>query len=155
MSTLYFQYDIKLIPRDDEIHFQIKTDFTFCLDKPLTNYHFLISPVSFYILLLLQFFVLPCFFLDRFVKGEVERKCAVNKLSSAKESLLVKEQKISQMEADLKIEKEWRQRLQTTSEADKEALSKQKVEMTHLQTIANVNRISLGYKRPCGVTFLI
>ena len=77
----------------------------------------------------------------------MERKCAVNKLSSAKESLLVKEQKISQMEADLKIEKEWRQRLQTTSEADKEALSKQKVEMTHLQTIANVNRISLRPKK--------
>ena len=97
------------------------------------------------------FTIFCLFFLDRFVKGEVERKSAVNKLSSAKESLLVREQKISQMEADLKIEKEWRQRLQTTSEADKEALSKQKVEMTHLQTIANVNRISLWSKRPCGV----
>ena len=77
---------------------------------------------------------------DRFVKGEVERKSAVSSLQSAKESILAKEQKISQMEADLKIEREWRQRLQTASVADKEALANGKVELTHLQTIANVIR---------------
>ena len=55
-----------------------------------------------------------------------------------KETLLTREQKICQLEADLKIEREWRQRLQTTSEADKEALYQQKVEMTHLQTIGKV-----------------
>ena len=51
---------------------------------------------------------------------------------------MTREQKIFQLEADLKIESEWRQRLQTTSEADKEALYQQKVEMTHLQTIGKV-----------------
>ena len=70
----------------------------------------------------------------------------MSSLQSAKESILAKEQKISQMEADLKIEREWRQRLQTASVADKEALANGKVELTHLQTIANVirNPFSLG-----------
>jgi len=66
---------------------------------------------------------------------DVEKKTALNSLSALKETLLTREQKICQLEADLKIESEWRQRLQTTSEADKEALYQQKVEMTHLQTI--------------------
>jgi len=76
------------------------------------------------------------FSFDRFVKGEVERKSALSSLQSAKESILAKEQKISQLEADLKIEREWRQRLQTASVVDKEALAKGKVELTHLQPIA-------------------
>ena len=79
------------------------------------------------------------FSFDRFVKGEVERKSALSSLQSAKESILAKEQKISQLEADLKIEREWRQRLQTASVVDKEALAKGKVELTHLQPIAKVN----------------
>lgn len=88
-------------------------------------------------------FLLTFFSFDRFVKGEVERKSALSSLHSAKESILAKEQKISQLEADLKIEREWRQRLQTASVVDKEALAKGKVELTHLQPIAKVNNSSL------------
>lgn len=84
------------------------------------------------------------FSFDRFVKGEVERKSALSSLQSAKESILAKEQKISQLEADLKIEREWRQRLQTASVVDKEALAKGKVELTHLQPIAKVNNWSFS-----------
>ena len=86
------------------------------------------------------------FSFDRFVKGEVERKSALSSLQSAKESILAKEQKISQLEADLKIEREWRQRLQTASVVDKEALAKGKVELTHLQPIAKVNNWSFSSK---------
>ncbi len=68
----------------------------------------------------------------------MEKKTVLNTLSALQESHLIKEQKIGQVEADLKIEKEWRQQLQTLAEADKEALYQQRVELTRLQTIANV-----------------
>ena len=74
----------------------------------------------------------------RYVKVDIEKKTALNSLTTLRESLLTTEQKMCQLEADLKIEREWRTRLQTLSEADKEALYQQKVEMTRLQTKANV-----------------
>lgn len=77
-------------------------------------------------------------FICRYVKIDVEKKTALNALASTKESLVVSEQKMCQLEADLKIEREWRQQLQTMSVVDKEALYLQKVEVTRLQTIANV-----------------
>ena len=68
----------------------------------------------------------------------MEKKTALNSLSTMKNSMVVLEQKLFKMEADLRIEREWRTRLQTTSEADKEAIARLRAEMTHLQTIATV-----------------
>ena len=90
------------------------------------------------ILLIYNIYYSFAFLGRRYVKCDMEKKTALSSFSAMKESLLTREQKICQLEADLKIEREWRQRLQSTSEADKEALYKQKVQMTHLQTIGKV-----------------
>ena len=78
----------------------------------------------------------------------MEKKTALNTLTSVKASLGVQEQKVSQVEADLRIEREWRQRLQTTSEADKEAVAHMKFQLTHLQNISQVKRLKLGLCSP-------
>lgn len=89
-------------------------------------------------LFLIVFMSLSQWSFSRYVKCEVDKKTALNALKASKESLLNVEQKMCQLEADLKIEREWRQQLQTLSVADKEALYLQKVEVTRLQTIAKV-----------------
>ncbi len=76
----------------------------------------------------------------RYVKVEVEKKTALNSLTSLREELATSNKRLTEAEADLKIEKEWRQRLQASSQTDKEALEHKRLELDYLQSVSNVSR---------------
>ncbi len=76
----------------------------------------------------------------RYVKVEVEKKTALNSLTSLREELATSNKRLAEAEADLKIEKEWRQRLQASSQTDKEALEHKRLELDYLQSVSNVSR---------------
>ena len=72
----------------------------------------------------------------------------MNTLTNLREAILTKEHAISKVEADLKIEKEWRLQLQKTSEADKETLYKLQEDSKQLKDllrVIKVNKIELDF----------
>ena len=78
-------------------------------------------------------------YLPRYVKCEAEKKTAINTMTSLREALLAKEHILAKLEADLKIEKEWRQQLQKTSELDKETLYKKQEDLNYWQKVGQVS----------------